>query len=67
MNRFYTLFYFFFVLTSGLQAQFVQGDDPLGRPYHPTVGVLKHEAAPGVPTKVAELISIAFFNFDHVS
>jgi hypothetical protein len=62
MNRFYTLLYLFFVLTSGLQAQFVQGDDPLGRPYHPTVGVLKHEAAPGVPTKVAELISIAFFN-----
>lgn len=61
MNRFYTLLYFFFVLTSGLQAQFVQGDDPLGRPYHPMVGVLKHEAAPGVPTKVAELISIAYF------
>jgi len=48
--------------TTKLASQFVQGNDPLGRPYRPIVGVLNAEVAPGIPAKVAEQISISFTN-----
>ncbi|MFN0212675.1 MAG: hypothetical protein ACKVT2_00345 [Saprospiraceae bacterium] len=62
MIRLSTLFLSILFSANHLQAQFVQGDDPLGRPYRPLIGVLKTDVAPGISAKVAEQISISFIN-----
>lgn len=62
MTRFFTLFLLFFLVSQNLSAQFDEGEDPLGRPYRPVIGVLQAEVAPGIHPKVAEQISIAFTN-----
>ncbi|MDO8365725.1 MAG: hypothetical protein Q7T20_02930 [Saprospiraceae bacterium] len=62
MTRIFILLLLALSFTTKLTGQFVQGDDPLGRPYRPIVGVLNADVAPGIPAKVAEQISISFTN-----
>lgn len=62
MSRHFIHILLSFFFATNLDAQFDQGNDPLGRPYQPVVGVLKPEVAPGISAKVADQISIAFFN-----
>lgn len=62
MIRLYTLLLLAFLNGQSLLAQYDQGEDPLGRPNLPVIGVLKAEVAPGIQPKVAEQISISFTN-----
>jgi hypothetical protein len=62
MTRFFALFLLSFFASQNISAQFDTGNDPLGRPYLPVIGILQADVAPGIQAKVAEQISIAFTN-----